>query len=427
MTRLFKSIFLSLIGLLVVGQSFATVILEVDTVALTSGSGAYQFTTPKFTMIIRNTGTTPAVLTTPLPIGFISCGVWGANVFQSQPIDNLTINPASQLQFSIDVTQQATANLGENTITCSLWSYAGWNIPIPSGTTTYTVIERSGWRFDTILDTIREPLSNRIDGPVLTTGTAGIQEFVRRLIDRFAVRFAVFVGVLFALLALFKMMFSDSDEGIKPVKWLLIWGIVGIIIILSAKFIGNVFYNDIMGTGELNDFSAIELVSRTYDLILRPILKIAFYIMMSVLFVILLIRVFSFITSDEEEIRKKSGTIILNATLWLLIMISSKQLVEWVYGQEESIRDNATVTVSQIGSSFLSTANIPIIYQIIQWVMGLSAFILLAIIVFQTYKMLINPTDEENLTTIRKTLLYAMLGIVVIGAGYLIVNVVMVN
>jgi hypothetical protein len=32
----------------------ATVILEINTLELTSGSGAYQFTTPKFTIIIHN-------------------------------------------------------------------------------------------------------------------------------------------------------------------------------------------------------------------------------------------------------------------------------------------------------------------------------------------------------------------------------------
>jgi hypothetical protein len=41
--------------------------------------------------------------------------------------------------------------------------------------------------------------------------------------------------------------------------------------------------------------------------------------------------------------------------------------------------------------------------------------------------MLTNPTDEENIKNIRQTLFYALLGMLVIGAGYLIVNVVMVN
>lgn len=41
--------------------------------------------------------------------------------------------------------------------------------------------------------------------------------------------------------------------------------------------------------------------------------------------------------------------------------------------------------------------------------------------------MLTDPTNEENLSGIRKTVLYVVLGMLVIGAGYLIVNVVMLN
>jgi energy-converting hydrogenase Eha subunit B len=85
------------------------------------------------------------------------------------------------------------------------------------------------------------------------------------------------------------------------------------------------------------------------------------------------------------------------------------------------------VTITDVGSSFLSDANIPIIYTIVQRVMGVAAFAVLAIIIFQTFKMLTDPTNEENLGNIRKTILYVLLGMLVIGAGYLIVNVLLIN
>jgi hypothetical protein len=234
---------------------------------------------------------------------------------------------------------------------------------------------------------------------------------------------------LFSLLALFKIIFSQDEKSLSQIKGLILWWVVGIFIILSAKFIGKILYTDILSSGEIwvNDFSAIKIMWQLYDLILYPLLKVAFYIMMSILFVVLLLRVFSFVTSSEEEIRKKSMQIIISTTLWLFIMIASKQLVEWVYGKEALIRNSAAVTVTDVGSSFLSNANIPILYDIIQRVMGLSWFVILALIIFQTFKMLTNPTDEKVLWDMRKTLFYAILGMLVIWAGYLIVNVVMVN
>ena len=42
-------------------------------------------------------------------------------------------------------------------------------------------------------------------------------------------------------------------------------------------------------------------------------------------------------------------------------------------------------------------------------------FIILAIIIIQTYRMLVNPTDESNLKNLRKTFLYALIGMLVIG------------
>lgn len=392
-------------------------------------SGAYQWTSPVIIMTIRNSGTDTATVTTPTPPGLISCKVWVMTVYSSNSIGTLIINPYSDLQFPITLSNLATQNLWTQTVVCTLLPYGNWIIIDPVKNLVYEVLEKSGGRFDDTLDQVRDPLVNKIDGPISELGTSGIKSFAYMLIDRFAVPLAVFLGVFFALIALYKIMFSDDDNALGAISGLLTWWVVWIIIIMSAKFIGNIIYSDIFSQGEIWvwAFSAIEMISKMYDYILWPLFKVAFYIMMSVLFIILLIRVFKFVTSDEDTIKKQSQQIIISTVVGLFVMIWSKQLVEGVYGKEDLIRNSAAVTVTQVGWSFLNNANIPIIYNIIQWIMGLSWFIILAIIIFQTYKMLVNPTDESNLKDIRKTLLYALIGMLVIGAGYLIVNVVMVN
>ena len=392
-------------------------------------SGAYQGTSPSIVMTIRNSWTDTATVTTPTPGWLISCTVWGVSVYVSNPIGTLIINPYSNIQFPITLSNLATQNLWSQSVVCTLWQYGNWIIVDPVKNLSYQVLEKSGGRFDTTLDQVRDPLVNKIDGPVSELGTSGIKSFVYMLIDRFAVPLAVFIGVLFSLVALYKIMFSTDENALWAISSLLIWWVVWIIIIMSAKFIGNIVYGDLFSQGEIWQwgFNAIEIISKLYDYILRPLFKVAFYIMMSVLFIILLIRVFRFVTSDEETIKKESQQIIISTVVGLFVMIGSKQLVEGVYGKEELIRNSAAVTVTQVWSSFLNNANIPIIYNIIQWIMWLSWFIILAIIIFQTYKMLVNPTDESNLKNIRKTLLYALIGMMVIGAGYLIVNVLMVN
>ena len=424
-----KKIIFWLLSMFTIGTSFAVVQLSIETLAMQRWSWAYQWTSPNIVMTIRNSGTDTATVGTAIPAGLISCVVGWIQVYSSNPIGTLIINPYSNIQFPITLSNISTQNLGNQTVSCTLWQYGNWVIIGPTKTLSYQVLEKSGWRFDDVLDQVREPLNNKIDGPISELWVGGVKSFAYMLIDRFAIPVAVFLGILFAIIALYKIMFSDEENALGKLSGLLTWGVVGIIIIMSAKFIGNTLYDGILSQGEIWQwwFSMIEIVSKLYDSILRPLFKVGFYIMMSVLFIILLIRVFRFVTSDEDTIKKESQQIIISTVVGLLVMIWSKQLVEGVYGKEELIRNSAAVTVTQVGWSFLNNANIPIIYNIIQWVMGLSWFIILAIIIFQTYKMLINPTNEDNLKSIRKTLLYALLGMLVIGTGYLIVNVVMVN
>lgn len=424
-----KKIVLWLVSLCSLWITFAAVDLSLETLVMPGGTGVYQYTTPSAALIIRNNGTDPATISTPSATWFISCTVWGETVFSSNPIATLIINPNTNIQFPITLSNLASANLWDKVLTCTLWSYWSWTISNASSSFSYVVLERVWGRFDTILDTVRDPIKNKIDWPVAELWVGWVKSFIYDLIDRFAVRVAVLVGILFAMLALYKIMFTEDEKSLAQVRGLLMWWMVWIIIIMSAKFMGKILYTDILSNGEVwvDGFNTITIVSQIYDLLLYPLLKIAFYIMMSVLFVILLIRVFSFVTSSVDDIRKKSMQIIISTTLWLFILIASKQLVEWVYGKEALIRNNAAVTVTDVWWAFLSNANIPIIYDIIQRVMWLSWFVILALIIFQTFKMLTNPTDEKVLWDMRKTLLYAVLGMLVIWAGYLIVNVVMVN
>lgn len=426
-----KKILFWLLSLCSLSITFAAVDLSLDTIVMPTGTGLYQYTTPTVKLILKNSWSNGVIVSNANPIatGFITCSVWWQNVFVSDPISSFVLNPHSSLQFSINLSNIATKNLGEQSLLCTLHAFNGWIVSVPSYSISYHVLEKQWGRFDMIMDSVRDPLKNKIDWPVAEVGVGWLKTFIYDLIDRFAVRGAVLVWVLFALLALVKIMFTDDENSLSQVKWLLIWWLVGIMIILSAKFIGNTFYSQIMKSGELwqNEFSLIHIASQIYDLILYPLLKIAFYVMMSILFVLLLIRVFSFVTSTAEEVRKKSMQIIISTTIGLFVIISAKQLVEWVYGKESLIRNSAAVTITDVGWAFLKDANIPIIYQIIQRVMGLSGFVILALIIFQTYQLLINPTDEKTLWSLRKTLLYAVLGMLVIGAWYLIVNVVMVN
>jgi hypothetical protein len=49
------------------------------------------------------------------------------------------------------------------------------------------------------------------------------------------------------------------------------------------------------------------------------------------------------------------------------------------------------------------------------------------LIIVQTLQLLLKPSDEKQMTSVKNTLLYMIIWLLVIGAGYLIVNFLVIN
>ena len=61
------------------------------------------------------------------------------------------------------------------------------------------------------------------------------------------------------------------------------------------------------------------------------------YLVLGVLFILLVIHVFKYVFSDGDEIQKKSISIMVYATLGILVIILAKSLVESVYGKYSEV------------------------------------------------------------------------------------------
>ncbi|MEI7562168.1 MAG: hypothetical protein WCJ39_00085 [bacterium] len=62
----------------------------------------------------------------------------------------------------------------------------------------------------------------------------------------------------------------------------------------------------------------------------------------------------------------------------------------------------------------MANKNIPLIYHIVNWVLGLTSLILLILIIVQTLQLLLKPSDEKQMTSVKNSLLYMFIGILVI-------------
>jgi hypothetical protein len=59
--------------------------------------------------------------------------------------------------------------------------------------------------------------------------------------------------------------------------------------------------------------------------------------------------------------------------------------------------------------------------------MGLTALAVTILIIFQAFQLLTKPNDEKIVGQLKKTIIYVAIGIAIIGAGYVISNLLVIN
>lgn len=243
----------------------------------------------------------------------------------------------------------------------------------------------------------------------------------------YLIRIFIVIGIATAFIGWYKIMTSDKEESIKEWIKLITYGIVWIIVMVSAAFIANkLVWNDSILQeyiqSQITDgwVSWAQLAKNIYENIIDPFIKIALYLVVWVLFIIMAIKVFTFITSTDDKAKKKAGWIILWTVVWIFIILWSNQVVESVMGKEEEILNMDPVTYDNRQWNILNFTSIPIVAQIINWAMGLSMLAVLILIIIQWYRMFTKPDDPKNRERLKKTLLYIIIWVLVIWASSVI-------
>lgn len=432
-----KIVWIALALFIGIGSTRAAIDLEITDIVLSNGNTtAAQFSTPAINLTIANNGTTD-VAESNINAGFIRCTrtawtLWTQEIYVSNPIWAFTLGAWS----TITITNQSLNNVITNTawqgkqIIC--WINESGEIQAELATQnnstsfSFDVVPLEWWNFDLSLWTSINPIQWNLNAIEPSIRAGWVVNFVTNLIIGTVIPIIIVVWVLVAILWLYKILFSNEENDIQKWTQYIIRGVVGIIIMISARYVWNVLFDTVFQSWNAQAFSWIFAVETIYEQVVIPFLTLISYLVIWILFIILLTRVFTLLTSDSEDSQKKAWTIIIRSVFATLIILWAKQIVELVYGRREQVLEQNAQNLWDIWEGVLVN-NAPLIYQIINWILGLTAFIVLILIIIQSYKLLTNPDSEDNLANIKKTILYVFLGIIVIGAWYVIVNFLIIN
>lgn len=283
----------------------------------------------------------------------------------------------------------------------------------------YVLDSTVGWAWDNLT----------VDGPWVEKWADAVNNWIVSMIG-YLINIFIVVGIAVAFIWGYRIMASSKEDSYKEWIMMIVLWIAWIIIMVAAKRIANVLVWDwwVMVTDLENEgLKWLSFANNLYTKLIFPLIKVVLYLVVWVLFFIMAWKVITFIISTDDAAKKKAGWIILWTVIGILIIMWSKQIVESVMWNQADIFNNEASEIQEIWSDTLQFWSIPIVAQIINWVMWLAMFAVLILIIIQTYRMLFKPDDSKNAERIKKTLLYVVIWVLVIGASYIISNVLIIK
>lgn len=407
--------------------------LELSNISVRNGNEVVELTNPYITLTIKNNWTEHAnTAWTPLGDGFIKCRLGNELVYQSSLIETFVVwsNTIEQID-NLRLSNRATQNVWENTIECEIWgnvwSESDVNLDNNIFSVTIKVISKPKGRFDISMSKSIDPIQQNLDPAELTIWAEWVKNFALKKIMDILIPLVIALWLVVIILWFYRIMFDESEDSTSIWIKYIIYGVVGILLMMSAKYIWSTLYEDIFQSWNITAITGVDMSQTLYEKVVYPFLKIFVYLILGAMFIILAGRVVSFTLSPSEEIKKKSITIIVWNVISMIIILWAKQIVEAVYGKKEQVLNQNAQTLADIGTGVLSDKNIPIIYNVINWVLWLASFIVLVLIILQTIQLLTNPDNPDQLNKIKKNILYIFIWIFIIWIGYVITNFVIIN
>lgn len=239
--------------------------------------------------------------------------------------------------------------------------------------------------------------------------------------------FFVLAGILFivalivAFFAAIRLFVSDNSwEDFSKWAKTLTWSVAGLLLVSIAygalyTFEHNVLLQDEVG---LN----VETIYQATVGIIYPLLNFLRYIAAIVFFIILIFAFYKIIIArgDEEWFQNGKKTF-LAAAVGFIIMVLAEPIVRMVYGgyncQGKSLFGIPTECVNR---QFSADGFFDIVLRIIIFLNWFIALVTIIMIMYAGFLVLTGGWDEEKTDKAKKTIIYAIIGVLIILFSYAI-------
>ena len=247
----------------------------------------------------------------------------------------------------------------------------------------------------------------------------------------------IVIWIAVAFIWAYEIMTSDKEESMK--KWirLVAFWVIWIIIMVSARFIANwlVWDEGWIISEQLKESESnprwMVFANNLYTKIMFPFIKLVLYFVVGALFFVMVGKAISFLMATDDSAKKKAWGIIIWCVVWILIVMWSKQIVEAVMWKQAKVLNESAQRISWwdewLWEEILEFGSIPLIAQIINWVMWLTMFAIVVLIIIQWYKVFTKPDDPKTREGMKKAIIYILIWVLVIWAAYVISNFLVVN
>ncbi|NOZ44003.1 MAG: hypothetical protein GXP45_02480 [bacterium] len=116
----------------------------------------------------------------------------------------------------------------------------------------FDVVQHSNGRFDISMLKSIKPIEKNLDVPEMRLGAQGVKDFVFKKVMNVLVPVVIALAMLLIIFSFYQLMFSSDEAQVKKAGTYLVYGVIGIIIIMSAKYISTILFENILHSGNLN-------------------------------------------------------------------------------------------------------------------------------------------------------------------------------